>query len=63
MTMLFTSSVTIDFYFIIVLEVLIRITILQKRPRESDTVNVTYNNDAVTEMVGGDLWWYGQDKV
>jgi len=61
--MLFTSSVTIDFYFIIVLEVLIRITILQKRPRESDTVNVTYNNDAVTEMVGGDLWWYGQDKV
>jgi hypothetical protein len=34
-----------------VLGVLIRITILQKRPRESDTVNVTYNNDAVTEMV------------
>ena len=46
-----------------VLGVLIRITILQKRPRESDTVNVTYNNDAVTEMVGGDLWWYGQNKV
>jgi len=45
------------------LGVLIRITILQKRLRESDTVNVTYNNDAVTEMVGGDLWWYGQNKV
>lgn len=31
--------------------------------RESDTVNVTYNNDGVTEMVGGDLWWYGGDRV